>query len=127
MKFASATALRELVRSNRVRFFALTSSESWRLDEQRGQLYFASSKRPGQMHEMTPSTVPAEVLSALNRAGVSQSRESVRWGVVLTESTSRQLQKILRSHDGGALTIMRNGAVRLEPVGGNSGSRGGPA
>jgi hypothetical protein len=79
------------------------------------------------MHEMTPSTVPVEVLSALNRAGVMKSRESVRWGVVLTDSTSRQLQQILRSHDGGALTILSNGAVRLEPAGGNTGTRGGPA
>ncbi len=127
LRFASATALRELVGNNQVRFFALTSSESWRLNEQRGQLYFASSRRPRQMHEMTSATVPAEVLSALNRAGVSQSRESVRWGVVLTDSTSRQLQQILRSHEGGALTILSNGSVKLEPAGGNTGSRGGPA
>ncbi len=87
LRFASAAALRELVGNNRVRFFALTRSKSWRLNEQGGQLYFASSDRPREMHEMTPSTVPAEVLSALNRAGVSQSRESVRWGVVLTDNT----------------------------------------
>lgn len=127
LKFASAAALRELVANNQVSFFALTKSDSWRLGMRGGELVFRSASRPRQMHEMLPSTVPPEVINALGRTGVTASRDSLRWGVVLTERTSQQLQQILRSHDGGSLTIMNNGTVKLEPAGGNRGSRGGPA
>ena len=76
------------------------------------RLSFWDASTPNSFHEMEAATVPAPVIEALARTGVSSN--SVDWGVTLPGALSRQLDSVMRDNDGGSLVIGIDGQLRLE-------------
>jgi hypothetical protein len=67
---------------------------------------------PNAFHEMEASTVPAAVIEALARTGVTT--DGVDWGVTLPGKVKTQMNSLMQSHDGGSLIINAAGDVHWE-------------
>ena len=74
---------------------------------------FWSASTPRRYHEMEAGTVPATVIAAYRRAGVS-SDGAVKWGVAIPAGMAGQLDRYLAEFSGGSLVIGIDGAVRRE-------------
>ncbi len=113
LQFESDTALTRLVARNEVGLFALGDEQSLRMSVNRGRVSFWPASTPNAFHEMDPSTVPADVVSALRRGRVIDA--GVTWGVTLPANLQRELDDIVNANEGGALFIAGDGRIRLEP------------
>lgn len=111
LRFASDTALKALVAREEVGLYAIDGNRAMRLGSDRGRLQFWQASLPKQVHEMDAATVPTDVTRALSRSGAN---DSVYWGVTLTASLSRQLDRYLGSASSGELVIAADGNMRLE-------------
>ena len=78
-----------------------------------GRPTFRVADSPGQIHEMTPETVPGAVLDALRRSVVLPGG-GLRWGVTLPPPTAAALGRVIATNDGGELVIDADGFLRLE-------------
>lgn len=112
LQFESDTALTRLVARNQVGLFALGGDEALRMSVNRGRVSFWPASTPNAFHEMDPSTVPAEVVTALRRG--RNVGAGVTWGVTLPANLQRELDAIVGANEGGALFIAGDGRIRLE-------------
>ena len=112
LRFESDLALTRLVASNQVGFYAIANGRSQRMAVSNSRISFWDASTPNSFHEMEAATVPAPVIEALARTGVSSN--SVDWGVTLPGALSRQLDSVMRDNDGGSLVIGIDGQLRLE-------------
>lgn len=115
LRFESDTALTRLVARNEIGLYAITDDKSLRMSVNRGTYSFWPASAPNQFHEMDPATVPADVITALRRAGSLGLDPAVKWGVTLPPTMRGQLNDYLTEHTGGALVIEGDGNLRLEP------------
>ncbi len=113
LRFASDAAMFGLIESGAVSLYALAESAAWRLAASSGRYSFHASAPPQQIYEMTPATVPSDLLRALRRR-VNVAVDSVSWGVVLPPSTGAAITAAMHDADGGQLSIQADGRVRLE-------------
>ncbi len=113
LRFASNAAMFGLIESGAVSLYALAESAAWRLAASSGRYSFHASAPPQQIYEMTPATVPSDLLRALRRR-VNVAVDSVSWGVVLPPSTGAAITAAMHDADGGQLSIQADGRVRLE-------------
>ncbi len=115
LRFESDTALTRLVARNEIGLYAITDDKSLRMSVNRGTYSFWPASAPNQFHEMDPATVPADVITALRRAGSLGLDPAVKWGVTLPSKTQGQLNNYLTEYTGGSLVIEGDGNLRLEP------------
>ena len=113
LRFETDLALTRLVARNDVGLYAITPEKSVRMNVNRGALSFWAASVPNEFHEMDETTVPVDVLNALQRAG-SVRVGDVRWGVTLPSNMRQQLDQYLLEQQGGSLVIGGDGSLRLE-------------
>ena len=113
LRFATDEAMFGLIESGAVSLYALGESTAWRLAASGGRYSFHAAAPPQQIYEMTPATVPADLLRALRRRA-NVAVDSVNWGVVLPATTRAAIAAAMRDADGGQLSIQTDGRVRLE-------------
>ncbi|WP_405227159.1 hypothetical protein [Lentisalinibacter sediminis] len=113
LRFDSDAALVGLVERREVALYAFARDRVWRFMMVDGRPAFRTAAAPGQVHEMTPQTVPAAVLDTLRRNAVVPPG-GVRWGVTLPPATAAALGRVIATNDGGELVIDADGFLRLE-------------
>ncbi len=113
LRFDSDAALVGLVERNEVALYAFAGDRIWRFMMVEGRPAFRTAAAPGQVHEMTPETVPAPVLDGLRRSAVLPAG-GLRWGVTLPPPTAAALGRVIATNDGGELVIDADGFLRLE-------------
>ena len=111
LRFESDLALTRLVSRNEIGLYAIQPGKSLRMSVNRGAVSFWPAGSPGQVHEMDESTVPSNVITAVRRSGTAG---KLKWGVTLPARLTRDLNRFLNEHSGGALVIGANGDMRLE-------------
>lgn len=119
LRFASDTALRQLIASGEVRLFAMLDRQAWRIKQPGANTrrpVVVATEFPSWFHEMAAATVPVDYVKQL-RTVVDQDG-TVVWGVQLPASTRRDIRRLTRGHEdqpsGGNLLITANGQVRLD-------------
>ncbi len=117
LRFASDAVLQSLIEKESVGFYAFVGKMLWRLSIRHGVLQFQPATAPRTYHEMTPSTVPASFIKALQRNVAVFGRERVIWGVTLPATTRSAIQRLMQGHKGGSLVIQSDGAVGLNGTG----------
>lgn len=113
LRFDSDAALVGLVERKEVALYAFARDRVWRFMMVDGRPAFRTADAPGQVHEMTPQTVPGAVLDTLRRSAVVPPG-GVRWGVTLPPATAAALGRVIATNDGGELVIDADGFLRLE-------------
>jgi len=113
LRFDSDAALVGLVERKEVALYAFARDRVWRFMMVDGRPDFRTAAAPGEVHEMTPGTVPAPVLDTLRRSAVVPPG-GVRWGVTLPPATAAALGRVIATNDGGELVIDADGFLRLE-------------
>jgi hypothetical protein len=113
LRFESDAALIGLVERQEVVLYAFSAERVWRFMIVDGRPTFRTAASPGQVHEMTASTVPGEVVSALRRSVVVPPGP-LRWGVTLPPPTAAVLDRVVGNGGGGELVIDAEGFLRLE-------------
>lgn len=114
LRFETDLALTRLVARNEVGLYAITPDKTLRMNVNRGSFGFWPASVPNQFHEMAESTVPEDVLSALQRSGSADTAD-VKWGVTLPNNMRSDLDKFVSEFTGGSLIISGDGNLRLEP------------
>jgi len=113
LQFETDLALTRLVARNEVGLYAIGLEKSLRMNVNRGRLSFWPASIPNEFHEMDATTVPEDVVLALQRS-VSLQSESTKWGVTLPPQMQDQLTHFMNTAESGALVITARGDVRLE-------------
>ncbi|WP_405235897.1 hypothetical protein [Lentisalinibacter orientalis] len=113
LRFDSDAALVGLVERREVALYAFVRDRVWRFMMVDGRPAFRTAAAPGQVHEMTPQTVPAAVLDTLRRTAVVPPG-GIRWGVTLPPATAAALGRVIATNDSGELVIDADGFLRLE-------------
>lgn len=112
LRFESDLALSRLVAQGDVGFFALDETGARRMSVQNSRLSFWAAPTPRRYHEMDGATVPKAVRDALRRTG--RAARDTAWAVTLPPRLSRELERLMREHDGGALIIRRDGSLERQ-------------
>jgi hypothetical protein len=113
LRFASAEALRGLVATGDVGFFALIGKRVWRLSIASGQPLFERTEPPAQFYEMTPVTVPADFWDTFQRKAAVYDRQRVTWGVSLPAALRAEIDAAVRGRAAGELIIQEDGRLAL--------------
>jgi len=113
LQFETDMALTRLVARNEVGLYAIGLEKSLRMNVNRGRLSFWPASIPNEFHEMDATTVPEDVVLALQRSMSLQS-ESTKWGVTLPPQMQDQLTHFMNTAESGALVITARGDVQLE-------------
>jgi len=113
LQFETDMALTRLVARNEVGLYAIGLEKSLRMNVNRGRLSFWPASIPNEFHEMDATTVPEDVVLALQRSMSLQS-ESAKWGVTLPPQMQDQLTHFMNTAESGALVITARGDVQLE-------------
>ena len=102
LEFESDRAMRALLQSRQVRFYARRGESFWSLD-QGGE--FVAVDAPAAYHEMAAETVPSRLRRALPASA------DLTWGVTLPAHTMEQAQQIMTRQEPGSLFIQSTGDV----------------
>ncbi len=113
LRFESDLALSRLVAQGDVGFFALDESGARRMSVQDSRLSFWAAPTPRRYHEMDQTTVPKAVRDALRRTG--RAAPETAWAVTLPPRLTRELERLMREHEDGALIIRRDGSLDRQP------------
>ncbi len=113
LRFESDEAMFDLIESGSVSLFAFGEGTAWRLAARAGRYSFHAAAAPKQIYEMTPATVPANLLRALRRRA-SLPPDHVTWGVVLPAMIRSDIERLMHDSSGGHLLIQSDGRVRLD-------------
>lgn len=119
LRFSSDQALKHLVQNKRIQLYALGSEAAWKLTFTNGKTVFHVTPSPRRYHEMTPETVPGDVLQAYRQLPVTTSGTPVVWGVELPHPLQEKIQRLMQESSGGLLIIDALGHVKLERRQGN--------
>ena len=113
LRFASSDALEHLVARRTVSLYGMLDKQAWRLALPAGRPGFTPDAFPARYHEMTPETVPADYVQALQQTpGFARGRVPV-WGVGLPAQTQAAIEELTRNLRGGDLVIRSDGKVYL--------------
>lgn len=110
LRFETDAALTRLVAQQIVGFYAMTETETFRMNIDGANVSFWPASTPAQFHEMELTTVPDDVVRAFSR---NSGAAGVKWGVTLTPDMSQSLTHFLNTEQGGALVIASNGRIDL--------------
>ena len=106
--FASADALRALLRRSQVGLYVGTSGRYWKLDLSAGA--FVDHASPGAFYGMDYSTVPSDIAALFQRT-VSGNQQKLDWGVTLPAPTVNAIRQRMTERPGGELQIAADGRV----------------
>ena len=95
LRFESGAALTQLVRRGDVNLYAFTGRDAWQLMVVGGRATFRTAQEPRQFHEMTPSTVPEDVVTSFRR-GVIASAKVRAPGPTLTAQDHEELSRLVK-------------------------------
>ncbi len=112
LRFESDAVLTRLVAASQVGFYAIEAERARRMTVSESRISFWNASTPNSFHEMEVGTVPASVVEALARTGVSP--ENVAWGVTLPGKLKQQLDSLMQAHRGGSLVITSQGRIERE-------------
>ena len=112
LRFESDAALTRLVAASHVGLYAIENDRAQRMTVSNSRISFWDASMPNTFHEMETATVPAAVIEALTRTGISA--DAVSWGVTLPGKLKTQLDDLMQAHSGGTLVIGTSGDIRLE-------------
>lgn len=112
LRFASDTALTRAVAAHHVGLYAISAGTAKRMTVSESRISFWDASTPNAFHEMEASTVPTPVVQALARAGTETT--TVNWGVTLPGKMARQVETLMREHNGGSLIIAASGDIHWE-------------
>ncbi len=112
LRFASDAALTRAVAASKVGLYALETDRAKRMTVSESRISFWDASTPNVFHEMEAHTVPAAVIDALARTGVST--DTVSWGVTLPGQMTSQLEALMREHRHGTLIIGASGDIHWE-------------
>ncbi|MBT8089119.1 MAG: hypothetical protein KJO01_02810 [Gammaproteobacteria bacterium] len=112
LRFESDAVLTRLVAASHVGLYAIESDRAQRMTVSSSRISFWDASVPNTFHEMEAATVPAAVIEALTRTGITA--DAVSWGVTLPGKLKTQLDDLMQAHSGGALIIGASGDIRLE-------------
>ncbi|UCD78128.1 MAG: hypothetical protein JSW26_22375 [Desulfobacterales bacterium] len=111
LRFASDESLQELIRREKVIFYALAGNKVWQLHLKDGQPVYLSAQFPRQIYEMQTSTVPIEYSGVFQQQVAAFGRTTVTWGVTLPFQMTASINRLIKDRDGGDLVIMADGEV----------------
>jgi len=114
LRFDSAAALRSLVGSGRVRFYARAVGQRFRAGVDDGEVRFTPASLSGSFYEMTPNTVPEEFVAALIEQVPGATREGIEWGVTLPTAVQASIRRLSQGDRGGVILIRANERVVLQ-------------
>ena len=114
LRFASDTALNQLIKTGTVQFYALAGRKAWQLKTANGQPAFTTAPTPAEIYEMETSTVPASYTASFSRQVAAFGLGKITWGVALPEKTASAIQRLIQKREGGDLVIMPDGEVMLK-------------
>ena len=112
LRFESDRVLLELTETGSVALYAMSESQTHRLNLRRGSASFWPAATPKEFHQMHENTVPLSVQRALQQTSRGQ---AIVWGVTLPASLRADVGRYVRDHRGGTLVIGSGGQLRLEP------------
>ena len=112
LRFESDAALTRLVAASHVGLYAIESDRAQRMTVSNSRISFWDASMPNKFHEMETATVPAAVIEALTRTGITA--DAVSWGVTLPGKLKIQLDDFMQAHSGGVLVIGASGDIQLE-------------
>ncbi len=112
LRFESDAALTRLVAASHVGLYAIESDRAQRMTVSNSRISFWDASMPNTFHEMETATVPAAVIEALTRTGITA--DAVSWGVTLPGKLKIQLDDLMQAHSGGVLVIGASGDIQLE-------------
>ena len=111
--FASVDALRRLIGSGEVVFYARSGNSFWRLQKLAPPSY-GKVKAPRAYYEMLGVTIPPEFIAAFKQT-VAGGANRANWGVTLSPAIRRQLERILAQARDGEILIHADGSVEPPP------------
>ena len=111
LRFASDSALQQLIDGRKVNFFALAGKNAWLLNLKNGQAVYSPSPFPQQIYEMQTPTVPVEYSGTFQRQVAAPVGTAVTWGVTLPPQTELSIKRLINGRDGGELIITADGEV----------------
>jgi uncharacterized protein YlxW (UPF0749 family) len=114
LRFASDAALRTLISTGDVKFYAVAGQRAWQLRRNGSRPDFIPSQYPRQIYEMEPTTVPVEYAAAFKQQVAAFGRSSVTWGVTLPPQTADSIRQLVKGNQKGELVILQNGKVVLK-------------
>ena len=113
LRFSSDDALKTLISSGSVKFYAIAGQKAWQLMLSGGKLAYITSRFPREIYEMEMPTVPLEFKAAFQRQIAAFGRHTVTWGVILPAQTTASIKKFVQDRKGGDLVIAADGKVNL--------------
>jgi len=116
LRFASEQALRQLLSSATVTFYARHEGTFWRFDVGGGRDRFERAPTPRFLYRMTAATVPDSFRLALMRGSGSRPAADTLWGVTLPPAIQSEVRTLMQHHRGGQLVIDANGEVVRQGV-----------
>ena len=114
LRFASDTALNQLIDSRNVQFYALAGQKAWKLNTANKQPAFTAVPVPAKFYEMEASTVPASYTASFSRQVAAFGLAKITWGVTLPAHTASAIKRFIHKREGGDLIIMPDGEVVLK-------------
>jgi len=114
LRFTSQQALRQLLQQQRITLLASAGKQAWKISiNPAGSARWTAMSLPNRYHEMATETVPATYKTAFAQQ-IGQGREGqLTWGVVLPESMTQQIRRIIRNRESGTLLIAGDGRVTI--------------
>jgi hypothetical protein len=112
LRFASNAALTRAVAAHHVGLYAISDGTAKRMTVSESRISFWDASTPNAFHEMEANTVPTPVVQALARTGTETT--TVNWGVTLPGEMTRQVETLMRAHQGGSLIIAASGDIHWE-------------
>ena len=112
LRFESDSVLLELAEKGTVALYAMSESQTHRLNLRAGTASFWPAATPRAFHQMHENTVPKAVQRALRQTSRDQ---TIVWGVTLPASLRDDVGRYVRDHRGGTLVIGGGAQLRLEP------------
>ncbi len=112
LRFESDAALTRLVAAGHIGLYAIDNARAQRMTVSESRISFWDASTPNTFHEMERNTVPAAVIAALQRTGITP--DTVSWGVTLPGKLRNELDELMLEHRGGTLIIAASGEIRWE-------------
>jgi hypothetical protein len=113
LRFSSDDALKTLISSGKVNFYAIAGQKAWQFMLSGGRPVYIATKLPREIYEMETPTVPVDFAAVFQRQIAAFGRDTVTWGVTLPAQTTASIKKIVQGRKGGDLVITADGKVKL--------------
>ena len=111
LRFASDGDFLRLIARGDIRVYAFKNTDVLTLD---ASYNFLDSASPGQVYELLPETIPALIVTALDRARADSG--TFTWAIALPMDIQKQINAHMESVSSGQLVIDRYSEVHHVPL-----------